>query len=290
MDEAVLAAEQAHVATDNGVTLFIRDDVCLDGAPASEVAPAQVSGYHIDVSGFLHDSVVDGNLLAVREVLPEDGRLGGREQGGGDGVHHAGDLRRIGPQLARDGLHVPDENARVPEIMAVLDIGFRRLLIRFLLESRHFHDLALHGIRCIDVAVTGFRTGGGDAHGDDGVSPVRRGERLADDIGKVRRLQHQRVGGRDDDVGVGMALGDLPAGVGDAGGRIPGFGFRQDLVVGNRRDLFLDDVHILLGGHHPELVRVADGQEPLHRELEERHPHPEDVDELLGAFRGGKRP
>ena len=174
--------------------------------------------------------------------------------------------------------------------MSVGEIGFRRRSVGLFLEGRYFHDLPGHGFGRIDIAVARLRTRGLDAHGDDGVGPVGHGERLRDGVGERGGLEHQGVGRGDDDVGGGIALGDLPAGVGDAGGRVPGLRLRQDLVGGDVRQLFPDDVHILLGGDHPELVRGAHGQETLHRQLEERLPHPENVDELLRAFRGGKRP
>ena len=174
--------------------------------------------------------------------------------------------------------------------MSVSDVGFRRRRIRFFLEGRHFHQFAPHGIGRVDVTVAGLGTGGGDSHGDDGVGTVRRGERFADYFGELGSLEHQRISGGHDDVGRRVPLLDLPTGVGDAGSRVPCLRFRQDLFLGDIRKLFPDDIHILFGGHHPELVRGTDRQEPLHCQLDEGLPHPEDVDELLRAFRGGKRP
>ena len=111
-----------------------------------------------------------------------------------------------------------------------------------------------------------------------------------DGVGELRGLENQGVGRSDDDISGGIALGDLPAGIGDAGRRVPGLRLRQDLVGRDVRELLPDYVNILLGGHHPELVRGANRQEALHRQLEERFPHAEDVDELLRTFRGGERP
>ena len=174
--------------------------------------------------------------------------------------------------------------------MSVREIGLCRRSIGFFLEGRYFHDFPGHGFSRVNVAVAGLWARRGDADGDDGIRPFRHGERLPDGVGESIRLQDQGVGRGHDDVGRGIALGDLPAGVGDAGRRIPGLRLRQDLVDRDVRQLFPDDVHILLGGDHPELVRGTHGQEALHRQLDERLPHPEDVDELLRAFRCGKRP
>ena len=269
MDKTILAAKQTDIAAHDRVPVGVGLDVCLDGSPASKVAPGEVPGNDMNVPGLLHHGIVDGDFLTGGEQFPQDGSFRIGEQGRRDGVHDPGDLWRISAQLAGDGLHVPDEDARIPEVVSVREIGLCRRSIGFFLEGRYFHDFPGHGFSRVNVAVAGLRARRGDAHGDDGVGPVRHGKRLLDGVGELRGPENQRVSRGDDDVGSGIALGDLPAGIGDAGGRVPGLRLRQDLVGRDIRQLFPDDVHIFLGGDHPELVRGAHGQEALHRQLDE---------------------
>lgn len=220
--EAVAAAEKAHVGAHHRVPVFIGLDVGLDGAPASQVAPGQVFGDDIDAGALLHYGVVDGDLFAGGKQPVQGLVLSGGEEGRGQLVHHAGNLRGIGAQFIHDGIQVPDEDAGVPEVMAVFQIADGGVQVRFLLEFAHLDQLAVQGFGGVDVARLG--TGGGDAHRDDGVALLRELQCLGDGVGEFLRLEHQGIGRGYHDIGLRVLPADFPGGIGDTGGGVAAFG------------------------------------------------------------------
>ena len=82
----------------------------LDCLETAQIAPDPMAGNHVDFGGFLHDGVVDRDLLAGREEAGEFGFLRRGAERRGELVHDAADLRSVGAQLGLDGVEVPDSS------------------------------------------------------------------------------------------------------------------------------------------------------------------------------------
>ena len=126
------------------------------------------------------------------------------------GVSQAAAMRRSGSvalrqepaQIGQNRLGPPDEHARVPGVLAALDILLRRLLVGLLLERLHRVDRvlalgALARIGAFDISELGAGKCGLDAERDQGVGVAGDelegiGQRL---LKHLRRLQ-KLIGGQ----------------------------------------------------------------------------------------------
>lgn len=118
VDDAVAAFVKLDVA--NGtVAIGVFGELVVQRGPVAEVAPAEVGGMGIDQtvggSGF-HNGEVDGDLLALRENTFNVAR-------GGYLIHIGCNPRFILGDTACDRLHVPHEDAGIPEIVTSLHIS-----------------------------------------------------------------------------------------------------------------------------------------------------------------------
>src|SRR6266487_6538084 len=109
-------------------------------------------------------------------------------------------------QFRQNRLYFPDKDARVPDIMAIVEIALRRRQVRLLYEAFSRKRLVPMSLTDLigeaDVAVAGLGRGGLDADGDEASlfgQLVGQGERLTQTldirnnrIGAERR--HHRLG------------------------------------------------------------------------------------------------
>jgi len=169
VDEAVLASEKAHVASNYYISGFIGLDVALDGTPAAKVAPGEVVGNDVDAAALFHDGVVDGDFVAGREEAAELSLFGRGEKGWLELVHDGRYLRSKGAQFFYDSLYVPHEDTGIPEVVAIGKIGLGGLQGRFFLEFGDLYYLSAYSLGCVNLPVSGLRPCGGDAYSDYGV-------------------------------------------------------------------------------------------------------------------------
>ena len=290
VDYAAPAAVQAHVLPYDGIPVGIPRYMLPHRTPASQVAPSQILGHDTDPIRLLHHGIVDRNLPAGGEKAGKGLSLLFREEIRVQSVHNLGDVGGVLPYLGYDSFGGPDEDSCIPEIITFLQIGLRGFEVRLFLELAHFHDLTHLGGGRADVAVAGFRTGGSYPHGDYAGGALGGGEGLGYHPREILRLKDQGVRRSNDDVGEGELLLYFPAGVGDAGGGVPRLGLKKYLVLRYERQLLPYKGRISLRCDHPEVLPVADWQEPLESHLDQGFADSEDVQELLGAFRGAGRP
>ena len=189
----------------------------------------------------------------------------------------------MGAEFGLDGFDVPDEDAGVPEIAAVSKIALGDFQGRFFLECLDLDD-AVGGAGGMDVAVARVGRSGLDAYAHDGGAARREVQRRLHRGREGRAVGDVGVGRRDDDVGLRILAADLPAGVGDAGGRVAGLRLGENLLLGDVGQLLADEMGIAAGRDHPELRLGIDVQEALVGELDQGLAAAEQVEELLGVL------
>ena len=164
------------------------------------------------------------------------------------------------------------------------------LSIRFLLESLDLDNLVRCDFLCTDIAIAGLRARrlDTDRHDLPGSADCLYG--LADDPGEFLRLQDQGVRRGHDHIRIRIPEGNLPARIGDAGGRIAPDRLGQDLVGRDIRQLLPDDIDIFLRSDNPKMVGLADREETVHGQLDQGPSDAQYIDELLGHQRRTDRP
>ena len=187
-----------------------------------------------------------------------------------------------------DGVHVPDKDARIPEVVVLLYIAQGGLQIGLLAERVHAED-ALVAQRVgrevgLDISVARLRTCGFHSQRDDGVAVAGEVHTRFDDPSELLYVQHHMVAGRHHDVGFGVARLDAPRDVGYAGCRITTAGLAENMVCRHVGQLFRNSGSIVFVGHYPYVFCIYYACKTLYGELQQRLPHAHHVDELLGLF------
>ena len=196
-----------------------------------------------------------------------------------------------GSDCLANGINIPHEDAGVPVVVAGREVLLGSGDVGLLLEGLHLIYLVhVSGFGSGDVAVASLGTAGLDADGDDDFLVGCIAECLAEDTLILGGVDDKSIGGGYYDVGIGMLLLDLPAGVGYTGGSVACLGLGENIVNGHVRDLLLDNADVFLVGDHPHVLNWTDGLETVDSKLDEGTAHAHHVDELLGVVRGGHGP
>ena len=113
----------------------------MQRAPCAKVAPAKVGREDVDLVGVLKDGIVHRDVGALGEVgvylLLFTVGVEVRHQRGED----LGNFGLVDAEGIDDGAHVPDEDARVPEVVVLADVSLCRLRVGLLLEGVHTENL-----------------------------------------------------------------------------------------------------------------------------------------------------
>ena len=291
MYDAVPAVEHPDVVAHLRVLPVVRRKQRVQRSPASQVAPAEIRRQHIDTLRLLHYRIVDGNLLTGREEPFQFLRFLLRVQARSQFVHHPRYLRCVHSQGSRNRVYVPYKDTRVPQVVPCSQVLPRHFQVRLLTERIHpVYFASLQFLARADVAVSRFRSGRADSQSHDAVRMFRKVQGLPDVSSELLRINHQGVRRRHHDVRLRVLLPDFPAGVGDAGSRVPGLRFRQDVLFRDVRKLFPYDVLVGFRGHHPEVLGRTDTAEAVYRKLNQRFAHPHHVDKLFRVSGGTHGP
>ena len=294
MHDAVVRLKHRNVLADAGVAVEVALRVREQRAPRAQVAPAKVRRTDENLLRTLHDGVVHGNLLTFRESLVDGALLLGRTV---ERVHSLENLAHRGlidAEGIHDGRNAPNEDAGVPEIVVLLDVGLRRLQIGLFAKRIHTVNLAVArrmGTQVgLNVAVARFGAVGLHAERHDGVALGRKAQTRANNALKLLFVGHDVVARRDDDIRLRMLRLDAPAGVCNARSRVSAARLQQDVALGHFGQLLLHKRGVLPVGQHPHVFGRADAAKALHRHLKQRASRAEHVDELFRPFCGAHRP
>ena len=287
MHDAVVGVVERHAVAHHGVAVAVMRQFGVERRPGAEVAPSEGRGAHIDVVGFFHDGIVDGDVFAVGKFPGDGGALLRSVVEGEEIFEDARNGRRIDAEGIDDGGNTPNEDAGVPEIIGLCHIALRSGQIGLFAKTVDGVDvlLARGGIAEVglDVAVAGGGAIGVDAERDDGVGLGGELNTLTDALREGGGVAHIVVGGRNNECGSRIALLDAPGGIADAGGRAAHAGFEQDVVARHVGELLGHDCSIAFGGDHPDVFGRDNAGETVDGELQHGAPAAENVEKLLGA-------
>ena len=232
--------------------------IALETGPGAYVVPAEAAGEDDDIVRPLQHAVVDRDrgtaAVGIGGILCLAGLTIGLYLGEVD--CHVGEvlLQRID-----DVDRLPDEDPRIPEVIASGEQSLSLLQIGLFLKSRHTIDPLLVGLTGeLDVAVAGRGIGRLDADRHEDVVLRHVGDRLMKhplvgdcviDVVVRRTDHHDRLG----ILGV-----DPVGGIGDAGGGIAPHRLRQHLRGMEVGQLPQHLVLVELSGHHVEVACRCD--------------------------------
>ena len=203
---------------------------------------AEVGGHHHDALALLHDAVVDGDGGAVGEDAGQRLLVAGGAERLLDGVELLAQHRHGPADLLEDDVGAEDEDARVPEVVAVGQVARRGDHVRLLDEALHLVGLvagrhprlalalplAGQPRPDLEVAVAGLGGVGPDADGDDVPllgQPRRLGDGLAEGLGPGDVV----VGREHGDDALLLAGRHVERGQPDAGGGVAGAGLDDEV-------------------------------------------------------------
>lgn len=292
--DAVVRIVEVDVIAYAGIAILVFGGLLMERNPRAKVAPSEGRGVNKDFLCLFHDGIVYGNVLAGGENLVNHLllllRIVVREEVGED-TRHLGVVHTEGID---DGRHAPNEDAGVPEVIALLDVALGNVERGFLLKGVYAVDVALArgGIAEVglDVSVTCGGIGGAYAERHDGVGLSREVHGVGNGGAELLDVGDDMVAGSHHHVGTWIALLDFPAHVANAGRRIALAGLEQHILSGNFGQLFSDKVFVLCGGDYPNVLGEYDIFESLNGELDEGLATSQNVEKLLGAFGAAHRP
>ena len=285
MYDGVVRFVEIDVVANGHVAVFVGVGMFAQGVPAAQVAPAEVGGIDEDFLGLFHDGVVHGDAFAEGEALVDHGLFFGVIVVGEDVLEGARDFGMIHAERVDNSAHAPDEDARVPEEVVLLDILEGCLHIGFFAEGIHAENVALaRGGETqvgLDISVARLGMGGLDAEGDDGVGFGSKLQAVLDSLLECLHVHDDVVAGCHNYVGARVALLDFPTDVADAGGRVASAGLYDDVGFGHFGQLFVYLVAVLLAGGHPYVFGQHDTFESFKGQLNQRFAATENVEELF---------
>ena len=294
VDDAIVGVVEVHVLADDAIAVEVFLGLSQEGAPRAQVAPSEVGGAYEYLLGLLHDGIVNRDALAFGEALVDLLLLPRRAIDGQQALEDAIDGGLIHTEGVDDGAYTPDEDAGIPEVRLVADVFHSLLLAGFLTERIHPEDFlvarAARGEIGLNIAVASFGTCGLHAKRYDGIGLARELHALVDHTAELFTVDHDMIAGRHHHVGLGVFLLDAPTDVGDAGGRVAAARLTKHVSGRHLGQLLAHDVGILLVGHHPHVLRVANAFETIKRQLEKRAPYSQHINKLLGLLGGAHRP
>ena len=179
-----------------------------------------------------------------------------------------------------DGLHLPDEDPRIPVELAGLEEGLRQLEVGFFGEALDLADGVV--VRDLDVAVARVGARGFDAHGQQGVVPVGELEALADDRAEIVLVEDQVIRRGDDHLGIGVLPEQRIGRIGDAGGRIAADRFAEYLPFADFGDVFEYEVLVFMVGHDEKVLGGDDFCKAFVSVADKRFSRSQYVEELFG--------
>ena len=219
--EVVTATREQHMAVgENGIAVGIFLRHVVDFWPTADVGPSEVAAAHVDIVAFLKHHEVDGGVEARRIVfLYLLQFLLGREAlpvGVEPVAHH--DAFRF--EKVEHGGDAPQHEARVPEKFSAFDKHagiFERWFFGEGFDARGGVVDVLASLLDIAVGRVGNRWHG--AHDEEVVVLRHEVEAFGNLLSEVGLVDDELIGGRDDDVGVAVDVGDVAGGPGCGGGR-----------------------------------------------------------------------
>ncbi len=255
----------------------------IKGVPGPQVAPSEIYGLDEDIVGLLHDGVVDGDGGGAGESLVDKTLLAGSGVSGVGGVEYVADFGAIFAEGVQDGLRRPDEDAGVPEKLAAVEKHLGHLQVGFLREGLHLSNArpSFHAGTLLDIAVAGVGVGGLNAECQQSGAVFHEVESFRDGLPESILFEHEMVGGKGDDRGLGVEGEDMVGGPADAGGRVAAGGLEKDVALLYARELLDDDVAILAIGHQDYVFYAYDRKDALHGQLQEAFACPEEVKKLF---------
>ena len=271
MDDAVVSFVEVDVRPDAGVAVSVFLHLLAQRAPRSKVAPAETGGIDEDFLSVLHNGIVHRDILAFGEEF----------------VNHLLFLRRVvdGQQILEDARHgglvhaervdnradVPDKDARVPEIAALLEIKFCRLAVRLFLEGIYAEHIvfARRGKAKVglDVPVTRFGARGLNAEGHDSICFCGVFERLLNSFGEFLLIGHHVVARHYGDVCLGVAFLYLPTYVADTRSSVSPARLCENVLCGYLRQLLLHEVAVVGRSYYIYIVLRDDVAKAVGGEL-----------------------
>lgn len=294
VDDAVVRIVEVDVFANAGVAIFVFGRLLVERNPRTKVAPSEGRRVDKDFLCLFHDGIVHGNVLAGGENFVNHLllllRVIVREEVGEDARH----LGVVHTEGIDDGGHAPDEDAGVPEVVALLDVALGNVERGLLLERVYAVDVALArgGIAQVglDVAVSCGREGGANAERHDGVGLSREVHGVGNGGAEFLDVSDDMVAGSHHYVGAWVALLDFPTDVADAGRSVALAGLEQHILRRHFRQLFADKVFVFCRGDYPNVLGEYDIFESLNGELDEGLATSQNVEKLLGAFGAAHRP
>ena len=202
-------------------------------------------------------------------------------------------VRHLVFEPIEDGLHGPDEDARIPAEVPRSEELLGQLAVGLLGEGPHLPQPVVSCIGqvfVLDVAVPGVRPRRCDAEREQLVGLRRPVHGHGEHVAEPGLIRNQVVSGCDDHGRLRIPLDDALGSIGEARSGVAHEGLAEDLVLRDAREL-VEDVRLVPGvGHHVHAVGRHHGLEPVRRHLDEGPPAVQDVQELLRATRTAHRP
>ena len=214
-------------------------------------------------------------------------RVDGSSQASASSIRPACSSGFVRASSSEQGRRLRDEHARVPEVVAALEVPLRRLEVGLLHEVGHRLDAlgarsTSSGAAALDVAEAHGRLGGRDA--DRGDVPGARGRDRVGHGGAEQRVARDHVvGGERADHDAGLAALEDRGGEADGGRRVARLALEHDVLVGERRQLRLDGRAVGAAGHDHDALLARERGEPVPRVLQQRLAGAREVVQELGG-------
>ena len=219
-NDVVCGVVEQGLASLGHVAVFVFGRVVIQGAPRTQVAPAEVGTENEYVRGLLHHTKVDRNVGTSRKILVDKLFLGRRIEYLVMLFEPVGNIGQESLEGVDNRLYIPDKYTRVPEEFAALDKHLGKLEVGFLGKGLYRFDVTLGILANLYVAISRFGSVGLYTQCEQSRIFSYEFETLIYSAGKLILLENEVIGGSHHDVGLGVDCPDMIRGPGNTRSRV----------------------------------------------------------------------
>ena len=145
MNDIVLGFHHLDIISNQRIAIHILMALCQEASPSTEVTPSKVGRHHEDFLRFLHDSIVNRDILAFRITQINFSLLLVCTINTAHTLENLGNAWLVNTEGIDDGCGTHHEDTSIPEETLVLNILSSSLQIWLLLEMVNTEDFLVTG-------------------------------------------------------------------------------------------------------------------------------------------------
>ena len=262
MNDIVLGFHHLDIISNQCIAIHILMALCQETSPCTEVTPSKVGRHHEDFLRFLHDSIVNRDVLTLRITQIDFSLLLVCTINTAHALENLGNAWLVNTEGIDDGCGTHHEDTGIPEETLILNILSSCLQIWFLPELINTEDFLVTSRRstqiCLNIAIACLWTSRLHSQSNDAVSLTSKLQGRCYHSSEFVGIGNDMIRRRYNNICMRILFLDSPTDIGDARSCVSSAWFLQNITLRNLRQLLVNQGCILFIGYYPNILRVTD--------------------------------